>query len=84
VAHTTGTIAPIPGVPVVGVPGAPIVVLLPVVPTTPVTPPAAFVPAIGMLVANQDVAPAPTMLWIEEEEVVPYVAPIFKPKPYRN
>lgn len=70
VAHTTGTIAPVPS--------------LPVIPIVPVVPPPTFIPLVGTLVASDVVTPTPTALLIEEEEVVPYVAPVFQPKPYRN
>lgn len=77
VAHTTGTITAAPDLPDVPI--------LPTLPNGSVTSPTIIAP-IGSLIEVAEVTSPPTMLVItpEEENVPEYVAPVYKPKPYRN
>lgn len=72
-AQTTGSIT-----------AAPVLPQLPVRPLMPI--PLISTPPSGTLVTVADVTPPPTSLVFipVEEEELPYVAPVRKPKPYRN
>ncbi len=78
VAHTTGTITAAPDLPQLPV--------LPVLPHGDSGTSPTFIAPIGSLIEVAEVTPPPTMLVITpvQEDVPEYVAPVFKPKAYRN